>query len=222
MKYLFIILIGIASNFVIGQTTSMEATTAEANPYPVITEQPVSNKAASFIALFNKDVNVGNLHVYSFIEKPNENYYFLGTKIDAGFMDMFSPDLRELRNKKRAEFYAVQAIRGKGNQYYIIRSPGHAGNNRLALYQLTGEKLQLKTELANAKKVDTNISQTDAWIRDIDGNTLLDVILVQVEKEERKTTSSKIVSVMLQNEQGILKEDTELKIDPLVLLTEDL
>lgn len=223
MKYLMLSLVITFIGFnVTAQTSNIEAIKDEENTYPVNNPQPLNNKTTAFLALFNKDVNLGNLHLYSFLDKPSENYYFSGQTISLGMSDMFSPDLRATKNRKNAAYFAVQAIRGNGQENYIIRSPGKSGNNRLALYQLNGNKLQLLTELANAVQKGSEVEQTDAWIRDVNGDTLLDVILVEVKKREGKKLNSKIVSVLLMQEDGTFMEENIETFDPLILLTEDL
>lgn len=223
MKYLIIGLLTILTAFSsTAQNSNIEAIEGEVNTYPVSNPQPLTNKTAAFLALFNKDVNLGNLHLYSFLSQPSADYYFLGQTISPGMSDMFSPDLSATKSRKNAAYFAVQAIRGNGQENYIIRSPGNSGNNRLALYQLTGNKLQLLTELANATQNGSEVQQTDAWIRDVNGDTLLDVILVEVKKKAGKKLDSKILRVLLMQEDGTFAEENMENFDPLVLLTEDL
>ena len=203
------------------QAETVEAARENANPYPVVTEQPQTDKAAVFIASFNKDRNVGNLHVYSFVNNPPEDYYFTGKEFAAGISDMYTTDLRKKNRKPGAKVYAVQSIRGEGNEYYIIREPGMSGNNRLNMYELNGDKLTFKINLADAKKAGKNVKQTDSWVVDLDGDVLLDVVKVNSKKNADGKVLKKKVTVFFQQPDGTFKA-RPYKLDPFLYAPENL
>ncbi len=203
------------------QTTNVEEARESANPYPVVTDQPVSDKAALFINSFNKERNVGNLHVYSFIDQPAADYYFTGREFAPGLSDMYSADLRRKNRKQNAKVYAVQSIRGEGEEYYIIREPGMSGNNRLSMYELNDDKLTFKINLADAKKVGNKVKQTDSWIADIDGDVLLDVIRVNTKMNANGKVLRKKVTVFFQQQDGTFKAKP-YSLDPYLYAPENL
>lgn len=223
MKYLLSILTLVFSLTLTAQDDSIRPLAEDPSPYPVVGASPESDKEAIFMSFFNKDVNVGNLHVFSFLNEPTEDYYFLGNEISRGFADMFTGDLRQTRVAADAKFYGVMSIRGEGRPYYIIRSYGKSGvNNHLALYELNEGKLTFKLDLASATRAGKGVKQVDSWILDLDGDTLLDVISITAQTGKNGEFVKKEQKVYLQNENGTLLLEEDYDLSPYMYLSEDL
>ena len=212
MKYLLSVLTLLCAFGLSAQQEDVSPQVKNASPYPAA-NSTASDSEARFIAAFDKDRNVGNLHVYSFLNTPAEDYYFAGEELDNGFSEMYPEDLRDDIRQSNAKVYAVQSVRGEGDEYYIIRTPGSAGNNRLAMYEVNNDKLTFKIDLADAKKSGSQIVQTDSWILDLNGDVLLDVVRIKSVRDAEGKIIKREEIAYLQQENGTFQEE-EMQLDP--------
>jgi len=184
------------------------------SPYP-ITNQAPSDEAAAFIALFN-DETVGNMHVYSSLDmEADYDYLYKGEEITPEYYSLFDGETLQLLAPMQAKAYAVRSIRGEEQTYFIMRVPSayDETNSNVMLFEMQGDYLESKELLAFAYEKDGTIYQQDSWIRDIDGDTLLDIIKKYQQKEEDGTVLAETIIVKRQLPGGVFKRTDEFEID---------
>lgn len=180
------------------------------SPYP-LNNRPSSEKEAAFIALFD-DTNVGNLHVYTTKKSdPMQDYFYKGKEMSAYYTTMLPKKWRKKTRGKAAKAYAVKNIAGAEREFYIIRFLDKKSRNHLALFELQQENLIHKMTLAQAWCKGPRCYQKDTWIQDIDGDTLLDLIVKT--RRERNSLTSDDVEVYQQTKAGNFVKNTSLNVD---------
>lgn len=180
------------------------------SPYP-INNRPSSEKTAAFIALFD-DTNVGNLHVYtSKMSNPKEDYFYMGQEMDTYYTAMLPKKWRKKTRGKAAKAYAVKNIAGAEREYYIIRFLDKKERNHLALFELQQESLIHKMTLAQAWCKGPRCYQKDTWIQDVDGDTLVDLIVKT--RRERNSLTSDEIEVYQQTKAGNFVKNETWNID---------
>lgn len=167
----FLIICLLGSGMLWGQVKDYEA-----EPYPAL-NQPASERAAGFIALFENS-EVGNMQVYAWEgEELPSDYYFIGRKIPKNYYDFFGTEYQSLLKKQGAAAYATHSIRGSEAEYYLVRMPTNKGTHTITLFRLVGERLEPIKTLAYAFCLNGTCYQQDAFITDLNRDTDLDILI---------------------------------------------
>jgi len=184
------------------------------SPYPLVNQAP-SEEAEAFIALFN-DETVGNMHVYSSLDTESDyNYLYKGVEITPEYYSLFDGETLQLLAPSDNKAYAVRSIRGEEQTYFIMRMPSayDDNNSNVMLFELRGEYLESKELLAFAYEQDGVVYQQDSWIRDIDGDTLLDIIKKYQQKDEDGDVVAETFIVKRQLPSGAFVRTDEFDLD---------
>ncbi len=176
--------------------------TMEDKEYPAASEPETRLEAA--LASFFEDTEVGNLHVFaSGQDEADEEFYFHGTELPDSFLPSFEEGWRNTMPENIKPF-AVFIIRGYEEPYYIIRFQGEGLKNAIELFEMVNGTLTHRLTLARLWCTEGQCIQEDAWIQDVDGDTLLDVLKkVRIfEGPELETTLSEYQTLYVQDDDG--------------------
>ena len=178
-----------------------------ASPYPVINSYD-SEEARNFAADFNV-TDVGNLHVYDAeLADGTSEDYMSGVDI-APTNYRFLPNKIKKQLSKGYKAYAVHSIRGEGQSYYIVKHPPLRNGVEYGLYRFDGKKMKHLVDLAGYGCDGGTCTQLDSWIRDIDGDTRLDVIQKKKDGDQPAT-----MKVYMQSDGGKFRRDRKARLDP--------
>lgn len=208
MKYL---LTTIISCLIIGVLFGQTRKDRYEEPYPApVSYENISERKAEFIALF-EDRNVGNLHLFT-AKKLKKDRTFKGEIIPKSYKYFFPSNTWKYFNRKKWRPRALYSIRGDGEDWYILRVSDKKGKNSLRLYEWGEDHLVEKKILAYTKCRGNKCEQLDSWIRDIDGDTNLDIVQ-RKETTSRKSERITMITVFSINSNGIFVENKDLAID---------
>ena len=189
--------------------TDLPAERSNAFPYPV-TNSYDSEAARDFAADFNV-TDVGNLHVYDAeLATGTSEDYMRGVDI-APTNYRFLPNNIKKQLSKGYKAYAVHSIRGEGESYFLVKHPAIRKGVEYSLYSFDGNKMKRLVDLAGYNCDGGACTQMDSWIRDIDGDTRLDVIQ-KIKKGDGPTT----MRVYMQTDGGTFKRDRKANLDPVL------
>ena len=178
----------------------------QAMPYPV-TNAYDTPQTRDFAADFEV-TDVGNLHVYDpELATGTSREYMMGTAIAPANYRYLPGKLKgALSSGQKA--YAVHAIRGEGESYFLVRHPAVKGVE-LGLYRFDGEEMQHLLDLAGYQCKEDRCAQMDSWIIDLDGDTRLDV----VQKIKKGNRPAKM-RVYQQTDKGSFRRNRTMRPDP--------
>ncbi|MEM1120511.1 MAG: hypothetical protein AAGJ18_08670 [Bacteroidota bacterium] len=180
-------------------------------PYPApVSYEKISDKKATFMALF-EDRNVGNLHLYA-APKLKKKRTYQGEVIPASYKYYFPADIWDSFRKKKLRPRALYSIRGDAEDWYIMRISDNRAKNSLRLYEWQGDNLVEKKMLAYTKCRGKNCEQLDSWIRDIDGDTNLDIVQKKASLRRGKVNESTVQTFSI-DDRGVFRKTDELAID---------
>ena len=192
--------------FVVAQT-ELPAERSRTMPYPVtnVYDDPA---AQDFVAGFNV-TDVGNLHVYDaeLADAATAEDYMQGVAI-APTAYRFLPKAIKKQMSSGHKVYAVHSIRGEGQEYLLVKHPPLRGGVEYGLYAFDGERMQHLVDLAGYSCNGSSCTQMDSWIRDIDGDTRLDVI-----QKKKRPNGKTVMKVYMQTDDGRFKR-TRRALDP--------
>ena len=176
-------------------------------PYPVANVYDTP-EAADFAADFNV-TDVGNLHVYDAeLAEGTSKEYMTGVAV-APTNYRYLPKAVRRKMSTGQKAYAVHSIRGEAQSYFILKHPAVRKGVEYGLYTFDGENMNHLVDLAGYTCKGDRCTQMDSWIRDIDGDTRLDVI-----QKVRKPNGKVRMKVYQQTDGGRFKRDRSLKMDP--------
>lgn len=182
------------------------------NQYPA-NNTPDTKREAIFSTYF-QEANVSNLHVYLPESDIPYDYYFKGTALPRGLFGIFD---KEWRDKMPEEFqaYAVFSIRGEGKPYYILRFSGAQLDPTIALFEMIGNQLVHKADLATFWCTDKYCLQKDSWLQDFDGDVRLDILTKVKMTDDRRGEQviDEYYRIMRQLEDGAFTRDSQLDVD---------
>lgn len=208
MKYLLTIII---SCLMIGVLFGQTRKDRYEEPYPApVSYENISERKAEFIALF-EDRNVGNLHLFT-AKKLKKDRTFKGEIIPKSYKYFFPSNTWKFFNRKKWRPRALYSIRGDAEDWYILRVSDKKGKNTLRLYEWGEDHLVEKKILAYTKCRGKNCEQLDSWIRDIDGDTNLDIVQRKATISKNQTRESSI-EVFAIDEHGVFQKTDDLVID---------
>ncbi len=159
---------------------------------------------ANFINQFELS-NVGNLHIYAKPEsQPVADYYLHGKVLGDGFGTYLTPGLwKDTRSGTRVNAVFAIKYNDDQNNLFIINEHKKGKINKLGLYRLNGQQLEMVQPLAYLKKTTSGAhKQMDTWIQDVDGDTLLDLIQRKRTTSENGVSDEVITKVLLQQPDG--------------------
>ena len=181
-------------------------------PYPApVSFQDLTEQQATFIALF-EDRNVGNLHLFippSVGTQPT----FDGTIIPKSYRRLFPKSVRRSFKRKGQQPVALHSIRGDEEDWYLVRTYDRKGTPAIRLYEWENGKMKEKMVLAYTRCQAGQCEQLDSWIRDINGDTTLDIVQKrEVRSKNGKTLQSDLAAYSI-DRRGQFVVDNTLSID---------
>ena len=205
LRYTWLCCLLLTTTLLTAQTAPQERDASM--PYPAANYYD-SEDARDFSANFNV-TDVGNLHVYDaeLAEGTSEDY-MQGVAVSPTHYRFLPKKIRRQMSKGH-KVYAVHSIRGEAQEYLLIKHPPVKGSVEYGLYAFDGESLSHLVDLAGHVCKGSNCTQMDSWIRDIDGDTRLDVIQ-KVKKGDRPAK----MKVYMQTDRGTFKRDRSRALDP--------
>lgn len=180
---------------------------------------PAGNKAESLEAAavhsFFEETNVGNLHVFPSAETPaSYNFFFKGEKLPQGAMGIFTEEWRE-NLPDSFDAYAVYAVKGEAKPYYIVRFEGEDIRNTIELFEMIEGRMEHRQTLAMYRCENGECVQQDAWLLDLNGDTLFDLIKkVKIwNNDQRERLLGEYQDVMTQLDNGRFVSTGSLEVD---------
>lgn len=180
---------------------------------------PANNKVESLEAAavlsFFEETNVGNLHVFPSPDTPAAyDFFFKGEALPEGAMGVFAEEWRE-KLPASYEAYAVYAIKGEGKPYYIVRYEGADIRNAIELFEMIDGEMIHRQTLAMYRCEDGECLQQDAWLLDLNGDTLFDIVKkVKIwSSDQRERVIGEYQDVMTQLDNGRFVSTGSLEVE---------
>ena len=190
--------------------------------YPAL-NAPESELAREFASTFEEQ-NVGNMHVYATMEDEAEyEYFFRGNQVGKNFVPLFRGKWRGAARDNRTSLHAVYTIRGGEDAHYIMRFSHPRRGQRIELFNIENGRVEHVKTLASMQCKGNRCYQLDTWIRDIDGDTRLDLIQkTRVLDAANGVTLSENAAVYAKRPNGVFEQTDNLDVDLTTLNMMDL
>ncbi len=161
------------------------------------------------------DWNVGNLHVFPEDQNNTEKaYYYEGEMMEKKYYRLLP---YQLQNKviRGSKFYSVSAIRGNdlNDDFYILREEAKNGDQMIYLADIQNNRFKIVKKLASISRKGNTIQRTDSWIKDLDGDSLLDIVQKKTVMEEDGDVLKESYKVFRHTKDGKLKRNKKIRID---------
>ena len=150
------------------------------------------------------------MHLYSILLGTNiEAYPFVGETIAFNMYNLFDPTSASVfQQSYRLGAYAL----GKIGDMYILRVPGNKGSNSITLYRLKGNKLIMEMPLALANDEPSVNVQQDAWLKDLNNDGKIEIILRQTSAPQGGN-SQDVIRVFAQAGDGSFQPSFSMKVN---------
>lgn len=150
------------------------------------------------------------MHLYSILLGTNiEAYPFVGETIAFNMYNHFDPTSASVfQQSYRLGAYAL----GKIGDMYILRVPGNKGSNSITLYRLKGDKLIMEMPLALANDEPSVNVQQDAWLKDLNNDGKIEIILRQTSAPQGGTAQD-VIRVFAQAGDGSYQPSFSMKVN---------
>jgi len=169
-----------------------------------------STDVADISELLNlfSDLKPNQLHLYSILVGTNIDVYpFVGETITPNMYELF--DASSTSMFRQASMLGAYAI-GKLGDLYILRVPGNKGSNSITLYTLKDGKLQVEMPLALANDEPSVNIQQDAWLKDLDQDGKMEIIVRQISAPQGQP-GQEVIRVFARTPTGSYQPSTTLK-----------
>lgn len=166
-------------------------------------------KLQELLALF-PNLAPNQMHLYSILLATNiEAYPFVGETIAFNMYNLFDPTSTSVfQQSYRLGAYAL----GKIGDMYILRVPGNKGSNSITLYRLKGDKLIMEMPLALANDEPSVNVQQDAWLKDLNNDGKIEIILRQT-SAPLGGNSQDVIRVFAQAGDGSFQPSFSIKVN---------
>lgn len=198
--------------FSLGAIAQIPEEKLERERYPANNEAETVEGAA--FATYFEEINVGNLHLFpSAEEKADLEYFFRGQRLPQGLYGVFPPSWLE-KLPESVDVMAVYAIKGNAKPYYILRLKEAGSRNTLELFEMLDGTLQHRQTLAIYWCAGGQCLQQDAWLQDLDGDTLFDLIKkVKIWDRERGKEVGRYHVVLKQLDDGTFEPTGSIPVE---------
>lgn len=171
-------------------------------------QNSVPAQLQELLSLF-PNLGPNQMHLYSILVGTNiESYPFIGETIAFNMYGLFDPNSTSVfQQSYRLGAYAL----GKIGDMYILRVPGNKGSNSISLYRLKGGKLIQEMPLAFANDEPTVNVQQDAWLKDLNNDGKIEIILRQTSAPQGGN-SQDVIRVFSQAGDGSFQPSFAIKV----------
>ena len=175
----FVLLTGLIFSLNAQETATQRSTL----PRDYATDNALAGEALQgFDALFPEQ-NIGFFHVYSKAEvDPMTTYLLEGAAMGNTQLALLPKKYQKIAERTNAEVYAAGAIRGLGEELYLVRMDGPQ-TDRIEMFAIRDNKVEHLKTLSYNQCRGSNCMILESWITDIDGNGDLD--LMQIARNSR-------------------------------------
>ncbi len=161
--------------------------------------------------LFASDLPQEDLHLYA-VPYPNEatDYPYHGTEIPYDFYHFFGTEQTENWQELGWGVYAI----GKYHDHYLLRIPGRYISDQIALYKTENYQMVYQASLASKWCEEGWCKQQDAWLQDLNGDNLFDIVTHYAQLDEQGNPLVESTEVKFQIVGGDFVTTTELSVEP--------
>lgn len=165
---------------------------------------------AELLALF-PGLAPNQMHLYSILMGTNiDAYPFIGETVEFNMFNLFDPtSASAFQQAYQLGAYAI----GKLGDLYILRVPGYVGSNSISLYRLKGGKLMMEMPLALASNDPSVNIQQDAWLKDLNNDGKIEVIVRQISAPQGGNAQD-VLRVFVQAADGSFQPSLGTKLKP--------
>lgn len=172
-----------------------------------------NQETAEIAALLTLFPNLGpnQMHLYSILMGTNiDSYPFIGETVEFNMFNLFDPtSASAFQQAYRLGAYAI----GRLGDLYILRVPGYVGSNSISLYRLKGGKLIMEMPLALASNDPSVNIQQDAWLKDLNNDGKIEVIVRQTSAPQGGIAQD-VLRVFVQAADGTFQPSIGTKLKP--------
>lgn len=172
-------------------------------------QNSVPAQLQELLALF-PNLPPNQMHLYSILVGTNiESYPFIGETVAFNMYGLFDANSASVfQQSYRLGTYAI----GKIGDLYILRVPGNKGSNSINLYRLQGGKLTVEMPLALANDEPSVNVQQDAWLKDLNNDGKIEIILRQTSAPQGGN-SQDVIRVFTQAGDGSFQPSFAIKVN---------
>lgn len=151
------------------------------------------------------------MHLYSILNGAKiDAYPFIGETVEFNMYNLFDPtSASAFQQAYRLGAYAI----GKLGDLYILRVPGYVGSNSITLYRLKEGKLMMEMPLALASNDPSINIQQDAWLKDLNNDGKIEVIVRQTSAPQGGIAQD-VLRVFIQAADGTFQPSIGTKLKP--------
>ena len=151
------------------------------------------------------------MHLFSILKGTNiDAYPFIGETVEFSMYNLFDPTSASVfQQAYRLGAYAI----GKIGDLYILRVPGNKGSNSITLYRLREGKMMVEMPLALANDEPSVNIQQDAWLKDLNNDGKIEVIVRQISAPQGGIAQD-VLRVFVQAADGSFQPSLGTKLKP--------
>lgn len=157
------------------------------------------------------NLSPNQMHLYSILKGTNiDAYPFVGETIEFNMFNLFDPTSASVfQQAYRLGAYAI----GKLDDLYILRVPGSKGSNSITMYRLKRGKMMVEMPLALANGEPSVNIQQDAWLKDLNNDGKIEVIVRQISAPQGGIAQD-VLRVFVQAADGSFQPSLGTKLKP--------